>query len=148
MARRLALAIAAALALGGCCHDFGSHVPISNAHAEFGLVSKLHHVKRARLRHISNTTVTSKAIPRGIAELSKSDPDSKEAAPDTIDSVADDELRQKLIICRGCTEQPAPEDLSGSIWPTPRLAERYMSIQRTLRSLSLPVESSSSSGLR
>jgi len=93
--------------------------------------------------------VTSKAVSPSEDELSKLEPDSKEwhADQDAIDRAADDELRQKLVICRGCT-QPTPDDLSGSIWPTSRAAERYLSIQRTLRSLSSPLESASSGGLQ
>jgi hypothetical protein len=148
MATRLAFAIATGLALGGCCHNIGSYVPPSNAHAEFGPLSKPLHVKRAISRHISNTAAASKAISQSGDKLSNPDPDSKEwhDAPDAINSAADDGLKQKLVICRGC-EQPAPDDPSSSIWPT-RGAEGYLSIQRTLRSLSLPVETSSSSGLR
>jgi hypothetical protein len=148
MAARLAFAIATGLALGGCCHNIGSYVPPSNAHAEFGPLSKPLHVKRAISRPTRNTAVTSEAISPGEDELSKLDPGSKEsnAALDAINRAADDKLRKKIVICQGC-EQPAPDSPSSSIWPT-RAAEGYLSMQRTLRSLSLPVETSSSSGLR
>jgi hypothetical protein len=147
MARRLAFAIAAGLALGGCCHDMGSYVPPSNAQAKFVLLPKPHHMKRARPRHTANTEVTSNANPPSENELSKLAPDSKEqlADLDAIDRAADDELRKKLVICRGCT-QPAPDGQLSSIWPT-RAAQGYLAIQKTLRSLSLPVESTSSRGL-
>ncbi len=147
MARRLAFAIAAGLALGGCCHDMGSYVPPSNAQAKFVPLPKPHHLKRARPRHTANTEVTSNAIPPSEDELSKLDPVSKErrAALDAINGAADDELRKKLVICRGCM-QPAPDDQLSSIWPS-RAPQGYLAIQKTLRSLSLPVESTSSGGL-
>jgi hypothetical protein len=132
---RLAFAIAAGLALGGCCHNNGSYVPTSNARAEFGPLPKPHPVKRARSRPTSNTTVSSKDTSPGEEEFSKLDPEA-----------ADDRLRKKLVICRGCAE-PAPDDQVSAIWPT-RAAEGYLSIQKTLRSLSLPVEVTSSGGLR
>lgn|ERR1700722_5236447 len=132
---RLAFAIAAGLALGGCCHDTGSYVPPSNARAEFGTLPKSHHVKRARSRRTRNLAVSSKDTSPSEEELSKLDPEA-----------ADDELRKKLVICRGCAE-PAPDGQVSAIWPT-RAAEGYLSIQKTLKSLSLPVEVTSSGGLR
>ena len=148
MGRRLAFAVALGLALGGCCHDMGSYVPPSNAQTRFVLLSKPYHVKRARPRHTDTKELTSNATPLSEVEFSKLDPNSKEryADLDAINRAADDELRKKLVICRGCT-QPAPNDQLSSIWPT-RAAQGYLSIQRTLRSLSLPVESTSSSGLQ
>jgi hypothetical protein len=140
MTRRLAFAIAAGLALGGCCHDIGAHVPASNARAEFGPLPKLSHLKRVRSRHTGNTAVSS--ISPSEDKLSRLDSKEWSAAED---QAADDELRKKLVICRGC-EQPATEDQVSVVWPT-RAAEGYLSIQRTLRSLSLP-EANSSGGSR
>jgi hypothetical protein len=140
MARRLAFAIAVGLALGGCCHDIGAHLPPSNARAEFGILSNPSHVKRVRSRHTGNTAASS--IPPSEDQLSKLD--SKEWSADQ-EQIADDELRKKLVICRGC-EQPATEDQVSAVWPT-RAAEGYLSIQKTLRSLSLP-EATLSSGSR
>jgi hypothetical protein len=144
MARRLAFAIAAGLALSGCCHDIGSYVPPSNAQAKFSPLPKPHQVRHAKSQHTSNAAVASNAISPSEDVLSKLAPDSKEwhYALDDINRAADDELRKKLVICRGCAE-PAADDQSGSIWP-PRPAEGYLSIQKTLRSLSLPVEPTSS----
>jgi hypothetical protein len=88
------------------------------------------------------------ASPPRADELSNLDPGSKEwlAALDAINRAADDELRKKLVICRGCT-QTAPDDQLSSIWPT-RAAQGYLEIQKTLRSLHLPVEFTPSSGLQ
>ena len=147
MARRLAFAFAAALALGGCCHDIRAYVPPSNALAEFGPIPKPSHVKRIRSRHPRKTTLSSyDASPRE-HELSKLEPHSKEwdSAVDAINQAADDELRKKLVICRGC-EQPVAEDQLSAVWPT-RAAEGYLSLQRTIRSLSLP-EAAPSGGLQ
>jgi hypothetical protein len=146
MARRLACAIAAAIALSGCCHDIGSYVPPSNAQAKFAPLPKFHHVKRSK--PISNTTLTSNAIPPSGDELSNLDHGSTEwyAALDAINRAADDELRKKLVICRGC-EQPVADIQLSSTWPT-RAADGFLSIQKTLRTLSLPANSTSSSGTK
>jgi hypothetical protein len=105
-------------------------------------------VKRTRPRHTSNTAGTSNAISPSEDELSKLSPDSKEwnAALDAINRAADDELRKKLVICIGCAP-PAPDDQLSSIWPT-RADAGYLSTQKILRSLFLPVESNSSGGLQ
>ena len=144
---RLAFAIAAGLALGGCCHDIGGHVPSPQVRAEFGPATKPNHVKRARSRPARNTAMSARDISRSEDALSKLDPNSEEwqSTLDAINRAADDELRKKLIICRGC-EPPTVDDQVGAIWPT-RAAEGYLSIQKTLRSLSFP-EATSSSGLR
>jgi hypothetical protein len=126
----------------------GSYVPPSNAQTRFVRLPKPHHVKRARPRHTDTKNVTSNDTPLSEVELSKLDPNSKEryADLDAINRAADEELRKKLVICRGCT-QPEPDDQLSSIWPT-RAAQGYLTIQKTLRSLSLPAESTSSSGLQ
>ena len=142
MARRLAFTIAAGLALSGCCHEMGSYVPPSNELAKFASHPKPHHAKRTKPRHASNLEVTSNVSPPD----ENGDPKLDTDAIDAINRAADDELKKKLVICRGCA-QPAPNGQLNSIWPT-RAAEGYLSIQKTLRSLSLPVEVSSSGGLR
>jgi hypothetical protein len=142
MARGLAFTIVAALALGGCCHDIGSYVPPSNAQAKFAPRPKPHYAKRTKPRRASTLEVTSTVIPPNENGGPKLDTD----AIDAINRVADDELKKKLVICRGCT-QPAPDGQLNSIWPT-RAAEGYLSIQKTLGTLSLPVNSNSSNGLQ
>lgn len=138
MARRLAFAFVATLALGGCCQDIRAYVPPANARAQFGSIPKPSHVKRTRSRHTNNTTFSSYDTFPSERELSRLEPHSKEwdAALDTINQAADDELRKKLVICRGC-EQPVAEDQVVAVWPT-RAADGYVSLQRTLRSLALP----------
>ena len=142
MARGLAFTIAAALALGGCCHDMGSYVSPSNEPAKFASHPKPHHAKRTKPRYATSLEVTSSAIPPSENGAAKLDTD----AIDVINRAADDELRKKLIICRGCA-RAAPDGYVSSIWPT-RAAEGFLSIQKTLRSLSSPVESTSSNGLQ
>lgn len=102
MARRLAIALAIGLSLGGCCHNgFGSSVPDSIALARFRSMAKPHYVKRLKTRSINDSTVTSKDILPSQDELSES---------------ANNELRKKLVICQGC-ENLAPTDRPDSIWP-------------------------------
>jgi hypothetical protein len=137
MARGLAFTIAAGLALSGCCHDMGSYVPPSNKLAKFTSHPKPHHARRA-----SKLEVTSNVSRPNENGAPKLDTD----AIDAINRADDDELKRKLIICRGCAQQ-APDGQSNSIWPT-RAAEDYLSIQKTLRTLSLPVNSTSSDGLK
>lgn len=106
MARRLAVAIAAGLFLGGCCHDgLGYSAWHSSTLAEFGPAPKPLHVKRAKARNPSKPVMTS-------SEDSSASDDS-----------ADEELRRKLVICRGC-EQPGLDDQANSIWPK-RPADGY-----------------------
>jgi hypothetical protein len=140
MAKRLIYAIVGGLALSGCCHDMGSYLPPSHTQAEFASLPKPRHVKRAKPQHASNTVLTSSVVHPSDDEFFKLDLDSMEA----INRAADDELKTKLVICRGC-EQPAPDGQLNSIWPT-RAAEGYLSIQRTLGTLSLPVNPTSSNG--
>jgi hypothetical protein len=145
MSRRLGFVIAAGLAVGGCCHDgFGYYVPRSNA--EFGAFPKSHYAKQAKARSHSNPVVVSEDP--GENELSKLRPYSKEwhDALDAINRAADEELKRKLVICRGCTP-PAPNDQTGSLGPK-RAAGGYLSLDEASKPLSLPHESTSSSGLR
>jgi hypothetical protein len=140
MARRLAFTIAAGLALSGCCHDMGSYVPPSNELAKFASHPKPHHAKPTKPRHASNLEVTSNISRPNENGVPKLDTD----AIDAINRAADDQLKKKQVICRGCAQQ-APDGQSNSIWPT-RAADGYLSIQKTLRTLSLPVNSTSSNG--
>lgn len=146
MARRLAFAFAAALALGGCCQDIRGYVPPSNAR-EFGPIPKPKHVKRIRSRHSSKASLSSNHASPSEHELAKLEPHSKEwvSALDALNQAADDELRKKLMICRGC-DQRVDEDQTSAVWPT-RAADGYLSLQRTLGSLSLP-EAAPSGGPR
>jgi hypothetical protein len=137
MARRLAFTIAAGLALSGCCHDMGSYIPPSSELAKFAFHPKPHHARRTKPRHASNLEVTN-VVPPGENEVSNLGTD----AIDAINRAADDELRKKLIICRGCAAAAEDGHIS-SIWPT-RAAEGFLSIEKTLRSLSSP----SSNGLQ
>ena len=127
MARGSVVALAAGLALGGCCHDIAGHVPHSGAQAQFQPASKPHYLKRSRPRTAIDRTVTPTGIFQSEDELSQS---------------AIDALRKKLVICRGC--EAAPDDVVSAVWPT-RAADGYLSLQKTLRSLSLP-EATSSDG--
>lgn len=138
MAGRLAFAFAAGLALGGCCHDFRAYVPPSSARAEFGPIRNSGHVKRTRSRHASNTAASSHYTSLSEHEFSRRETQSRErdSALDAVNQADDDDLRKKLVICRGC-EQPATEDEVSAVWPT-RAADSYVSLQKTLRSLSLP----------
>ncbi|MGC2025558.1 hypothetical protein [Bradyrhizobium sp.] len=147
MARRLAFAFAAALALGGCCQDIKGYVPPSNARVEFGPIPKPKHVKRVRSGHSSKATLSSSDASASEHELAKLEPHSKEwdSALDALNQAADDELRKKLVICRGC-DQRVDEDQTSAVWPT-RAADGYLSLQRTLGSLALP-EAAPSGGPR
>jgi hypothetical protein len=103
MIRRCVVALAAGLSLGGCCHDgFGYSVSRSSALAQFVPRPKTHHhVKRAKNEIATTSMVTSKVISLDEDELSKSD---------------DDQLKRKLVICRGC-ERPSADSQTISIWP-------------------------------
>ena len=152
MGRRLAFVVAAGLALSGCCPDgVECSIPRStNARAKLdalGPLPKPKQVKRAKARNTSKTALTSKDHSPSDDELSKLKPYSKEwhAALDAIERAADDELKRKLVICRGCMS-PEPDDQTGSIAPK-RAAEGYLSLE-TSRSVSLPLTPPSSDGLR
>lgn len=102
MARRLAIALAAGLLLGGCCHNgFGNSAPDSSALARFRSMAKPHYVKRLKTRSTNDGTVATKDILPSQDELSES---------------ANNELRKKLVICHGC-ENLVPTDQPDSIWP-------------------------------
>lgn len=118
---RLAVAIAAGLALGGCCLDGnGCVVPPTTALASWdglGLLPKPAKVKRAkRAPKTSVAVATSEDKSPGEEELSKLRPYSREwsVVLDAINRADDDKLRKKLIICRNCMP-PEAEDRTGSI---------------------------------
>ena len=147
MARRLAIAIAAGLSLGGCCHDGLGYSASHTTFSEFGPAPKPHHVKRTRARHTGDPIVTSsEEIPQNEAELSRLKPYSREwhATLDAINRAADDELKRKLTICRGCT---APDDQTGSLGPK-HSAGGYLSSDEASRAVSLPLGPTSSGGPR
>lgn len=121
MDRRLAFVIAAGLALSGCCLDgSGCYVqPPNNALANwdgFGPLPKRNHVKRLKVRKTSLAVAAPKDSSPSEDELSKLKPYSKEwiGVLNAINRAADDELKRKLVICRGCMP-PAPDDRTGSI---------------------------------
>jgi hypothetical protein len=99
-AKRLAIAIAAGVTLGGCCHDgFGySH---SNALAQFHPTPKPHFQKWSKPPTVSRNAAKPKEISANEDELSDS---------------ANAELRKKLVICRGC-EDPPTNDPPKAVWP-------------------------------
>jgi hypothetical protein len=149
--------IAAGLALSGCCFDgSGCYVhyvrPPTIALASWdglGPLPKRNAVKK-RAKRVPKTSVAvaaSEDKSPGEEELSKLKPYSKEwgAALDAINRSYDDKLRKKLIICRDCMP-PEPDDQTGSIGPR-RAAEGYLSLEAS-RSVSLPLMSPSSDGLR
>jgi len=130
MAKRLAFAIVAGLSLGGCCHDgFGYSASHSSTLAQLRPIPIPHHLKREKPRNASNSTVTSEDIPLSEDELSKS---------------ADDELRKKLVICRGC-EQPEPDRQANSIWPRSP-ADGHLTVDQVSRLF--PAQSPLSGGQR
>jgi hypothetical protein len=114
MARPVAFMIAAMLLLGGCCrNEFGYALSPSSSLAEFSPARKPHHVKRARIRKASNSTVASKEVSSG-------------------DDLDDEELRKKLVICRGC-DQPEANDQSNSIWSKPTTDSHYLTADEVSR---------------
>ena len=79
-----------------------------------GALPRRTHVKRVNVR--KTAAVASKDSSPSEDELSKLKPYSKEwhAALDAINRAADDELKKKLVICRGCLPSE-PDDRTGSI---------------------------------
>jgi hypothetical protein len=124
MSRRLIFVIAAELFLGGCCREPGRfieppvnamsgwNVPYRNSYAP---LPKRHHAKRVVVRKVSEAPAVDDASPTE-QDLAKLRPYSKEwgAALDAMNRAADEKLRRKLIICRGCM-LPEPDSQTGSI---------------------------------
>jgi hypothetical protein len=118
MSRRLVFVIVAGLALTGCGESARSVQPPTKGLASWdglGPLPKRDHVKRVKARKTSDA-VASEDISPSEDELSKLNPYSQEwtAVLDGINRAADDELRRKLIICRGCMP-PETDDQTGSI---------------------------------
>ena len=119
MSRRLAFVIAAGSALGGCCMGSGCYIqPQTYALTSWDGLSSLpkrNNVKPVKVRKTSDDVVSRDSSPSE-DELSRLKPYSQEwtAALDGINRAADDKLRRKLIICRGCMP-PETDDQTGSI---------------------------------
>jgi hypothetical protein len=121
MSRRLVFVFAAGMALGGCCLGSGCYIqPPTGALASWdGLGSPPRRfpakVVRVKAQTPSPTVASAQNAP-GEAELAMLKPYSKEwtVMLNAINRAADDELRKRLIICRGCmpVEQ---EDRTGTI---------------------------------
>lgn len=121
MTRRLVFVFASSLALGGCCLGSGCYIqPPTGALASWdGLdpMPKPFHAKAVRVKvQTPSQTVASKERSPGEEELARLKPYSREwvAMLTAINRAADDELRKKLVICRGCLP-PEPDDRTGSI---------------------------------
>jgi len=118
MSRRLLFVIVAGLALSGCAGSGRYIQPPTTALANWdglGPLPKRHHVKRIKVRKTSEDVVTRDSSPSE-DELSKLKPYSQEwtAVLNGINRAADDKLRRKLIICRGCMP-PESDDQTSSI---------------------------------
>ena len=118
MSRRLLFVIVAGLALSGCAESARYVQPPTNGLASWdglGSVPKRNHVKRIKAQKKSEAVASKDSSPSE-DELSKLKPYSQEwtAVLDGINRAADDELRRKLIICRGCMP-PETDDQTGSI---------------------------------
>src|SRR6202000_1085333 len=100
MTGRLVLALAAGLLLGGCCHD-GVGYSHSSALAQLRPIAKPRHPKQPKPQVASTDTATPKDFPVGEDELIQTE---------------DDELKMKLVICRGC-EDRLPNVRANSVWP-------------------------------
>jgi hypothetical protein len=118
MNRRLLFVMVAGLALSSCAGS-GSYIqPPATALASwygFGPLPKRNHVKRVKVRKTSEDVVSGDSSPSE-DELSKLKPYSQEwtAVLDGMNRAADDKLRRKLIICRGCMP-PETDDQTSSI---------------------------------
>jgi hypothetical protein len=120
MSSRLIFVIGAGLALSGCCLGSGRYIqPPTNALASWDgrrPLPKRDHIKGARVKVGRTEAATSKQSSPSEVELSKLTPYSKEwaAVLNAINRAADDELKRRLVICRGCFP-PEPDDQTGSI---------------------------------
>jgi hypothetical protein len=118
MSRRLLFVIVAGLALSGCAGSGPYIRPPTTALANWdgsGPLPKRNHVKPVKVRKTSDDVVSRDSSPSE-DELSRLKPYSQEwtAALDGINRAADDKLRKKLIICRGCMPSET-DDLTSSI---------------------------------
>jgi hypothetical protein len=121
MSRRLVFVFAASLALGGCCLGGSCYIqPPMGARASWdglGSPPKPFQAKVVRVKaQMPSQTVASRPSAPSEAELAALKPYSKEwtVMLNAINRAADDELRKKLVICRGCMS-PEADDQTGSI---------------------------------
>ena len=110
MSRRLLFVIVAGLALRGCAESARS----DRRSGKLGW-ARSPDVKRLKARKTSDAVASKDSSPTE-DELSKLKPYSQEwtAVLDGINRAADDKLRRKLIICRGCMP-PETDDQTGSM---------------------------------
>ena len=118
MSRRLLFMIVAGLALSGCAGSGRYIQPPTIALANWdglGPLPKRNHVKRLKVRKTSDDVVSRDSSPSE-DELSRLKPYSQEwtAVLDGMNRAADDKLRRKLIICRGCMP-PETDDQTSAI---------------------------------
>jgi hypothetical protein len=116
MSRRLLFVIVAGLALSGCAGSGRYIQPPTIALANWdglGRLPKRNHVKPVRVRKTSDDVVSRDSSP-GEDELSRLKPYSQEwtAVLDGINRAAEDKLRRKLIICRGCMPSETDDQTS------------------------------------
>src|ERR1700688_1690236 len=120
MSGRLALVIAAGLALTSCCKNGnGCYIPHPTGpmarRAGLGPVPERHHAIPAKVRKTISAVAPEVDSPNE-EDLAKLRPYSKEwgAALDAMNRAADAKLKTKLIICRDCMP-PESDDRTGSI---------------------------------
>jgi hypothetical protein len=101
MARQSTFALVAGLALAGCCHNGFDYPASPIALAQFHLPSKLHLRKQLNYGIVSRRRVTTKRLPISSGDASE---------------FADEDLKKKLTICRGCEDSP-PNNHPNSVWP-------------------------------
>jgi hypothetical protein len=116
MSRRLLFVIVAGFALSGCAGSGPYIQPPTTALANWdgpGPLAKRNHVKPVKVRKTSDDVVSRDSSPSE-DELSRLKPYSQEwtAALDGINRAADDKLRRKLIICRGCMPSETDDQTS------------------------------------
>jgi hypothetical protein len=116
MSRRLLFVFVAGLALSGCAESGRYIQPPTNALANWdglGPVPKRNRVKPVKVRKTSEDVVSRDNSPSE-DELARLKPYSQEwtALLDGINRAADDKLRRKLIICRGCMPPEAGDQTS------------------------------------
>jgi hypothetical protein len=121
MSRGLVFVLAASLGLGGCCFGGGCYIqPPTGALASWdglGPNPNRFHAKivKAKVQTASQVVASRESSPSE-ADLEKLKPYSKEwtVLLNAINRAADEDLRKKLVICRGCLPA-APDDRTGSI---------------------------------
>jgi hypothetical protein len=102
IAKRFVWVLVTGLSLVGCCHrEPGYPISHSNTSAQLRPIAKPHHPKRSKPIGVGNGTTTLKDAT---------------ASEDELSEAVNDELRKKLVICRGC-EDPPPSDRANFTWP-------------------------------